>query len=188
MWNSLRQYLRRAPVVNVAGYVAVVFPHQDKRRYTDIFQTASGIVTLARNQMAQVKLHWTKIGHSHLEVFLNTLRILLGKFVGKANKNGVVPDILFITPFDHLLTNLEWQSFGGGKSGSGGREDQFVYFVRILQRQQLSDSSPHGMADHDRLSGAEMIHQRGRIVAKHFRRVVDGGFARASRPPVIVQN
>src|SRR5206468_2283177 len=67
--NALRQDFRRAPVVDIAGDVAVVLAYEDQGRYTDIFETKTRIVTLARDQVAQVKLYGAEIRHSTSRYF-----------------------------------------------------------------------------------------------------------------------
>src|SRR5437870_9484196 len=104
--NTLRQDFRRAPVVDIAGDVAVVLAYEDQGRYADIFETETRIMTLARDQVAQVKLHEAGIRHSYLEVFLHSFRVLLRELIGKPDQDRVVAHIFFVAPLDHLLANL----------------------------------------------------------------------------------
>src|SRR4030095_4367332 len=69
--NSLRQDVGAGAMRQVADHKMIVVPHKDQGRYFDVFQSPAGIMSLPRQDMAEIKFHRTEIGHSHLEIFLD---------------------------------------------------------------------------------------------------------------------
>src|SRR4030095_132161 len=75
--NYIRQDAGAGAMRQVADHKMIVVPHKDQGRYLDVFQSPAGIMSLPRQDMAEIKFHGTKVSHPHFEVFLDEILMLL---------------------------------------------------------------------------------------------------------------
>ena len=106
IWNALGQDFRRHPMIDFTRHVPVAVADEHQRRLLDVLQPLAGIVTLARDQMAQVEFHRAEVVHSDFQVVIDFFRIVLNVFFRPTDQNRMLPFVFLVTPFDHFFADL----------------------------------------------------------------------------------
>src|SRR5215471_5372723 len=132
---------------------------------------------LPRQHMAEVKFYWTEIGHSYLQVFFDKLHVLLHVDLCPTDDDGVLSHIFFIAHLDHFLGDPQRNTSLARMRGATGRKNQLAHLTGMIERQQLSYPSTHGMAADNRAFKTQVIHNRYRIISEHVGAIIHGGFA-----------
>src|SRR4029453_8550252 len=103
--NSLRQDVSAGAVRQVTDDEMIVVADEDQSRYFDVLQSPAGIMFLPGQHMAEIKLHGTEVGHSHIKVFLDEVGMLLSVGFGPTHDDGVLSHVFFIAHLYHLFSD-----------------------------------------------------------------------------------
>src|SRR5262245_267488 len=149
IWNTLRQNISTSTMRHVTDNEVIVVADKDKRWHSDVFQPSAGIMGLPRQYMAEVKFYRTEIDHSYLKVFLDKLHVLVHVGLCPTHDDGVLSHVLLIAHLDHFLGDPQRNTCLARVRGATGRKNQLAHLTGMIQRQQLSYPSAHGMSAHN---------------------------------------
>src|SRR5262245_42061000 len=132
---------------------------------------------LPRQHMAEVKFYRTEIGHSHLKIFFDKLHVLLYVGLCPTDDDGVLSHVFLVAHLDHFLGDPQRNTCFTWVRGATGSEDQLAHLTGMIERQQLSYPSAHGMAADNRTFKTQLIHNGYRIISEQVSAIIRGGFA-----------
>ncbi len=131
------------------------------------FSRPLGVMFLARQHMAEIKLHRAEVGHAHLEIFFDHVHMIARVLFGPADDNGVIPDIFLVAHLDHFFGDAERNAAVARMRRAAGSKNQFTDFARMIECEQLRHPPAHGVAANDGAVEAQMIQYRRGILGEH---------------------
>ena len=112
----------------------IVVPDQDQGGHFDVFQSRAGVMFLARQHMAKIKLHRAEISHAHLQILFDEIHMITRVNFRPAHHDGVIAHILFIAPFHHFFGDAQRNASIAGVGRAAGGEDEFANLARMIER------------------------------------------------------
>jgi hypothetical protein len=183
-----RQMVGGFPVRSVGCAVVLVIANQHQGRRANVFQAICVVVFLPSKNEMEVILQRRYSGHSDLQKILDQVWMRRGKFFGPTCFDGVLADVSLEAQLRHAAAHAQRNPLRVRMRGSARSKNQFFYFKRMIECQELRHDAAHGMAADDCLFNVQRVENRHSIFDKQLDRIFLHGLAGLSRAAIIEDN